>query len=90
MKTDAGYLKAAGVELAFLDCARYFHRAGGISSVAQVAKDLGAGAARALEPYAAQAKSVKPLDPSARRTPRGVQCGAWTIDPAEGPRPSCA
>ncbi len=31
----------AGVELTLLDCARYFHKAGGINAVAQVAKDIG-------------------------------------------------
>jgi predicted transcriptional regulator of viral defense system len=44
MKSDAGYAKVAGIELTLLDCARYFHRAGGISAVAQVVKDLGAKA----------------------------------------------
>lgn len=110
MKTDAGYAKAAGVELALLDCARYFHRAGGISSVAQVAKDLGAKAgarrlaalarafensavrrlgyllelaghepqARALEPFARKAKSVKLLDPASRETP-GATSARWRI-----------
>ena len=34
----------AGVELTLLDSARYFHKAGGISGVAQIAKDLGASA----------------------------------------------
>ncbi|MGH6885090.1 MAG: hypothetical protein ACREGK_03330 [Geminicoccales bacterium] len=32
---------AAGIELTLLDCARWFHKAGGISAVAQVARDLG-------------------------------------------------
>jgi predicted transcriptional regulator of viral defense system len=31
----------AGIELTLLDCARYFHKAGGINGVAQVAKDIG-------------------------------------------------
>ncbi|MEO8716631.1 MAG: type IV toxin-antitoxin system AbiEi family antitoxin [Burkholderiales bacterium] len=106
MKTDAGFAKVAGIELTLLDCARYFHRAGGINGVAQIAKDLGAKAgarrlaalaalyenssvrrlgyllelcgharqAQALEPFASEAKSVKPLDPSA----------AISIDPAAG------
>ncbi|MEO8716644.1 MAG: type IV toxin-antitoxin system AbiEi family antitoxin [Burkholderiales bacterium] len=89
MKTDAGYARAAGVELTLLDCARYFHRAGGISSVAQVTKDLGARAhgrrlagheaqARALEPFAQEAKSVKLLDPSSRLAP-GEMSGRWKI-----------
>ena len=34
----------AGVELTLLDCVRYMHRAGGLGSVAQIAKDLGAHA----------------------------------------------
>jgi predicted transcriptional regulator of viral defense system len=38
-----------GVELTLLDCARYFHDAGGISGVAQIAKDIGGKAnSRAL------------------------------------------
>ena len=44
MKSDAGFAKVAGVELTLLDCARYFHKATGISGVAQIAKDLGASA----------------------------------------------
>lgn len=44
MKSEAGYAKVAGVELTLLDCARYFHKATGISGVAQIAKDLGASA----------------------------------------------
>src|SRR5690606_34376514 len=40
-KTDAGFAKVAGIELTLLDCARYFHKAAGINSVAQVVKDLG-------------------------------------------------
>ena len=31
----------AGVELTLLDCARYFHKAGGINALAQIAKDIG-------------------------------------------------
>jgi predicted transcriptional regulator of viral defense system len=41
MKSDAGFAKVAGVELTLLDCARYFHKATGISGVAQIAKDIG-------------------------------------------------
>ncbi|MBK7115878.1 MAG: type IV toxin-antitoxin system AbiEi family antitoxin domain-containing protein [Proteobacteria bacterium] len=41
LKTDAGYAKVSGVELTLLDCARYFHRAGGINGLAQIVKDLG-------------------------------------------------
>jgi predicted transcriptional regulator of viral defense system len=49
MKSDEGFAKVAGVELTLLDCARYFHDAGGISGVAQIAKDIGGKAnSRAL------------------------------------------
>ncbi|MEN9315771.1 MAG: hypothetical protein RIS35_2164 [Pseudomonadota bacterium] len=41
IKTSAGYARVAGVELTLLDCVRYFHKAGGINTVAQVAKDIG-------------------------------------------------
>jgi predicted transcriptional regulator of viral defense system len=41
IKTIAGYARGAGIELTLLDCARYFHKAGGISHVAQVIKDIG-------------------------------------------------
>jgi predicted transcriptional regulator of viral defense system len=44
MKSEAGFAKVAGVELTLLDCARYFHKAGGINGVAQIAKDIGAKA----------------------------------------------
>ena len=44
IKTPAGFAVVGGVELTLLDCVRYMHRAGGINSVAQVAKDLGAKA----------------------------------------------
>jgi len=44
MKSDTGFAKVAGVELTLLDSARYFHKAAGINSVAQLVKDLGAGA----------------------------------------------
>ncbi len=44
IKTAAGYARVAGVELTLLDCARYFHKAGGIHTVAQVARDIGAKA----------------------------------------------
>jgi hypothetical protein len=42
IKTPAGFAVVAGVELTLLDCVRYMHRAGGLGSVAQIAKDLGA------------------------------------------------
>ena len=49
MKSDEGFAKVAGVELTLLDCARYFHDAGGINGIAQIAKDIGGKAnARAL------------------------------------------
>ena len=41
IKTPAGFAVVAGVELTLLDCVRYMHRAGGLGSVAQIAKDLG-------------------------------------------------
>jgi predicted transcriptional regulator of viral defense system len=41
LKSAAGFAKVAGVELTLLDCARYFHRAGGISGLAQIVKDIG-------------------------------------------------
>lgn len=44
LKSDAGFAKVAGIELTLLDCARYFHKAGGINGVAQIVKDLGAQA----------------------------------------------
>lgn len=98
IKSEAGFAKIAGVELTLFDAARYFHKAAGISGVAQIVKDLGAKAdprklAKAaahyenasvrrlgylldqtnharqvsvLEPFARQAKSMKPLDPSVK------------------------
>jgi predicted transcriptional regulator of viral defense system len=44
IKTPAGFAVMAGIELTLLDCVRYMHRAGGLGSVAQIAKDLGARA----------------------------------------------
>lgn len=41
IKTDFGYAKISGLELTLLDCARYFHKASGISGVAQIVRDLG-------------------------------------------------
>ncbi len=41
LKTDAGFAKVAGVELALLDICRYFHQAGGVNGVAQAVHDLG-------------------------------------------------
>ena len=58
MKSGSSIAKAAGVELMLLDCARWFHKAGGISQVAQVARDLGAKAlARRLAPLARDCES---------------------------------
>ena len=44
MKTEAGFAKVAGIELTLLDCARYFHKAAGMSGLLQIVKDLGAKA----------------------------------------------
>lgn len=55
MKSDAGFAAVAGVELTLLDCVRYFHKAGGISSVAQIVKDIGAKASPRLLQKAAGA-----------------------------------
>lgn len=44
VKHDAGFAKVAGVELTLLDCARYFHKAGGMNGLAQIVKDLGSRA----------------------------------------------
>lgn len=44
IKSDAGFVKVAGVELTMLDAARYFHRAAGINGVAQIVHDIGAKA----------------------------------------------
>jgi predicted transcriptional regulator of viral defense system len=41
IKSEAGFAKVAGVELTLLDCVRYFHRASGLSGVAQIVKDIG-------------------------------------------------
>jgi predicted transcriptional regulator of viral defense system len=58
MKTESSIAKAAGVELTLLDCARWFHKAGGISAVAQITRDLGAKAlARRLAPLARDCES---------------------------------
>ena len=44
LKSAAGFAKVASIELTLLDCARYFHRAGGISGLAQIVKDIGGNA----------------------------------------------
>ena len=41
LKSLTGFAKAAGVELTLLDCARYYRKAGGINSLAQIVKDIG-------------------------------------------------
>ena len=41
LKSEAGFAQVAGLELTLLDCARYFHTAAGVNSLAQIAKDLG-------------------------------------------------
>lgn len=55
IKSDTGFAAVAGVELTLLDCVRYFHRAGGMNSVAQLVKDLGdqalPGTLMKLAPY---------------------------------------
>jgi len=44
IRTKAGEAKVAGIELALFDCAKWFHKAGGISQAAQVARQLGSRA----------------------------------------------
>ena len=44
IRTPDGYARVAGVEMTLLDCIRYFHKAAGIASVAQVVKDIAAKA----------------------------------------------
>jgi predicted transcriptional regulator of viral defense system len=41
LKSSAGFSHVAGVELTLLDCARYFHKAMGISGVAQIVLNIG-------------------------------------------------
>ena len=61
MKSDAGFAKVAGIELTLLDCARYFHKGGGINGVAQIAKDIGAKAdPRTLAKIAAAYEKTRP------------------------------
>lgn len=55
LKTDAGFAKAAGVELTLLDLCRYFHRAGGINGAAQAVHDLGKEADASILTKAASA-----------------------------------
>jgi hypothetical protein len=42
MNPETGFAKVVGAELTLLDCVRYFHRASGLSGVAQIVKDIGA------------------------------------------------
>lgn len=104
IKSDAGFAKVAGVELTLFDCARYFHKAGGINGLAQIVKDLGGRAkpaslvkaaahyenssvrrlgyllermgharqAKALQPFAKQAKTAVLLDPSVKPLLEGI------------------
>lgn len=58
IKSDAGYAQASGLELTLFDCARYFHKVGGISSLAQIVKDLGGQA------KVAQLKRIAALYPN--------------------------
>jgi predicted transcriptional regulator of viral defense system len=44
IKSEAGFAKAAGVELTLLDSVRYFHKVGGMNGAAQIVHDLGAHA----------------------------------------------
>jgi predicted transcriptional regulator of viral defense system len=44
ISTPEGYARVSGVELTLLDCVRYFHKAAGIATVAQIVKDIGAKA----------------------------------------------
>ena len=55
IKSEAGYAQVAGVELTLLDCTRYFHKAGGIDGVAQIARDIGAKASPRILAKAAMA-----------------------------------
>ncbi len=54
-KSRSGFANTAGVELTLLDCSRYFHKAGGINGVAQIAKDVGAKASSTKLTKAAKA-----------------------------------
>ena len=98
LKTSAGFARVAGPALTLLDCVRYVQKAGGISHVAQIVKDIGSKVdprdlkqiaahyesscvrrlgylfekagqekqARALEPFATNAKTAVLLDPSVK------------------------
>ena len=98
LKSETGFARVAGVELTLLDCARYLRKAGGLSGVARIAKDIGVKAApralalaaadyensavrrlgyllelagherqaEALASFAGKAKTVVPLNPSAK------------------------
>jgi predicted transcriptional regulator of viral defense system len=102
--------KAAGIELTLLDCACWFHKAGGISTVGEITRDLGSKAtprklatlakaydsptarrlgflleqagheeqAKALEPFAEDAKKTALLDPISKQEPTEMS-GRWKI-----------
>ncbi|MCA9804008.1 MAG: type IV toxin-antitoxin system AbiEi family antitoxin domain-containing protein [Cyanobacteria bacterium HKST-UBA02] len=44
LKSETGFAKVAGVELALLDSIRYYHKAGGINGAAQIVHDIGSKA----------------------------------------------
>ena len=102
MKSGSRIAKAAGVELTLLDCARWFHKAGGISQVAQVTRDLGAKAlARRLAPLARDCESsaVRRLgyllelaghEPQAKALDRFAQAARTVklLDPSSGIEPT--
>ena len=41
LKTEAGFVQVAGIELVLLDAVRYFHQAAGLNGAAQIVHDLG-------------------------------------------------
>jgi hypothetical protein len=95
MKSGSSIAKAAGVELTLLDCARWFHKAGGISQVAQVTRDLGAKSPRPqARPARARLRELRraaPRLPPRARGPRAAGEGARQIragrEDGEAPRP---
>ena len=79
LKSEAGFAKVAGLELTLLDSARYFHKAGGINGLAQIAKDLGGQAnPDTLAQIAAHYEnaSVRRLGYLLERAGHGRQAGA--------------
>jgi len=82
----------AGVELTLLDCARYFHKAGGINGIAQIAKDIGGEAnARALADAAENYGELSCASPwlSARSSKPSRQAKALEPFVKKAKRPSC-